>query len=119
MIGTRGPEENRPERSLGWGSRRGRNGEHQRDRRPHGTAEQRLGRLAAVAGAVLLLAASGPGGAAAQQPGEEGDLIVLPARQVLTDLRPGRAYNQPQLAIDPTDERTLVIAGANYNAVSA
>ena len=41
---------------------------------------------------------------------------MLPARQVSTDLRPGRAYNQPQLLIDPTDERTMVIAGANYNA---
>jgi hypothetical protein len=56
-----------------------------------------------------------PGGAVAQQPAP-GTPIVLPARQVSTDLRPGRAYNQPQLTIDPTDERTIVIAGANYNA---
>ncbi|HET7719533.1 MAG TPA: sialidase family protein [Acidimicrobiales bacterium] len=70
-------------------------------------------------------ALTAPGGAVAQQPpaggpsgpvsGKQGP-VVLPARQVSTDLRPGRAYNQPQLAIDPTDERTIVIAGANYNA---
>lgn len=66
-----------------------------------------------VAGAAVVLALSGPGTVAAQQPAGP---VVLPARQVSTDLRPGRAYNQPQLAVDPTDERTLVIAGANYNA---
>ena len=60
-------------------------------------------------------ALTAPSGAGAQQPAPGGP-IVLPARQVSTDLRPGRAYNQPQLAIDPTDERTIVIAGANYNA---
>jgi hypothetical protein len=56
-----------------------------------------------------------PGGAGAQQVAP-GTPIVLPARQVSTDLRPGRAYNQPQLLVDPMDENTLVIAGANYNA---
>jgi hypothetical protein len=55
------------------------------------------------------------GGAGAQQ-AAPGTPIVLPARQVSTDLRPGRAYNQPQLLVDPMDENTLVIAGANYNA---
>jgi hypothetical protein len=41
---------------------------------------------------------------------------VLPAKQVTTDLRPGRAFNQPQLALSPNDKNTFVIAGANYNA---
>jgi hypothetical protein len=68
-----------------------------------------LGLLAMVASLAT------PGGAVAQQ-APAGSPIVLPARQVSTDLRPGRAYNQPQLAVDPTDERTIVIAGANYNA---
>jgi hypothetical protein len=74
-------------------------------------------RLAWLSVPVSLLALSAPlggaPGAGAQQPAGP---IVLPARQVSTDLRPGRAYNQPQLAIDPTDENTMVIAGANYNA---
>lgn len=77
-----------------------------------GSAERDHGRLAGwVAGAAVILALTGSGGAVAR-PGP----IVLPARQVTTDLRPGRAYNQPQLLVDPTDEDTLVIAGANYNA---
>src|SRR5436190_131848 len=42
--------------------------------------------------------------------------VVLPARQVTTDLRPARAYNQPQLTIDPTDRNTIAIVGASYNA---
>ena len=73
-------------------------------------------RLAWLSIPVSLLALSGVQGAGAQQPAGPTGPVVLPARQVSTDLRPGRAYNQPPLAIDPTDERTLVIAGANYNA---
>ena len=40
---------------------------------------------------------------------------VYPSIQVTTSLDPARAYNQPQLMIDPTDPSTLVIAGAEYN----
>lgn len=77
---------------------------------------RRAGRFVLPVGLVALAAAlTAPGGAVAQQP-LTGGPVVLPARQVSTDLRPGRAYNQPQLAVDPTDERTIVIAGANYNA---
>jgi hypothetical protein len=77
---------------------------------------QRRGRFVVPLGLLALGASlATPGGAVAQQ-APAGGPIVLPARQVSTDLRPGRAYNQPQLAVDPTDERTIVIAGANYNA---
>jgi hypothetical protein len=65
--------------------------------------------------AAFFASVGAPGGAGAQQ-AAPGTPIVLPARQVSTDLRPGRAYNQPQLLVDPMDENTLVIAGANYNA---
>ncbi|HEX6539404.1 MAG TPA: sialidase family protein [Candidatus Dormibacteraeota bacterium] len=41
--------------------------------------------------------------------------VVYPSIQVTTSLDPARAYNQPQLMIDPTDPNTLVIAGAQYN----
>lgn len=58
---------------------------------------------------VLLL--TSPGAVIAQV-----EPIVPPARQVTTDLRPGRAYNQPQLTVNPTDESVLAIGGANYNA---
>lgn len=40
---------------------------------------------------------------------------VYPSVQVTTSLDPARAYNQPQLMVDPQDPNTLAIAGANYN----
>ena len=66
-----------------------------------------------AAGAMALAAMAGPHGAVAQ---EEGGRVAVPARQVTVDLRSGRAYNQPQLVISPTDPNVMVIAGANYNA---
>lgn len=42
--------------------------------------------------------------------------VVYPSSQVTTSLDPARAYNQPQLLVDPQDPSTLVIAGAQYNA---
>jgi Neuraminidase (sialidase) len=41
---------------------------------------------------------------------------VFPSEQVTTDDSPGRAYNQPQMLVDPKDPNILVIAGGNYNA---
>lgn len=61
--------------------------------------------------AVLVLLVAGPEAVNAQ-----ADPIVLPAHQVTTDLRPGRAYNQPQLIVNPKDENVFAIVGANYNA---
>ncbi|MGH9277513.1 MAG: hypothetical protein ACRD12_05330 [Acidimicrobiales bacterium] len=66
--------------------------------------------LAFVAGMAGVALAAPPGAVAQEGP------LVLPARQVTTDLRPARAYNQPQLAIHPEDKSTLAIVGANYNA---
>ncbi len=62
-------------------------------------------------GGMLLAALAATDGVTAQ----EGP-TVPPARQVTTDLRFGRAYNQPQLTVNPTDENVIAILGANYNA---
>ncbi|MGH9077637.1 MAG: hypothetical protein ACRDY0_09345 [Acidimicrobiales bacterium] len=43
---------------------------------------------------------------------------VYPSVQVSTDPSPARAYNQPNVLVDPVNPRILVIAGANYNAGS-
>ena len=63
-----------------------------------------LGLIAATATMVpgTAIAASGP--------------VVYPSIQVSTNLDPARAYNQPQLMVDPADPNTLAIAGANYNS---
>jgi hypothetical protein len=58
------------------------------------------------------LTATGSAGAADQL----AEPVVLPAKQVTTDLRPGRAFNQPQLTLSPVEPNTFAIAGANYNA---
>ena len=42
--------------------------------------------------------------------------IVKPSSQVTTDIDPSRAYNQPQMEVDPKDPDVRVIVGANYNA---
>lgn len=42
--------------------------------------------------------------------------VVYPAAQVTTDIDPSRAYNQPQMLVDPKDPDVRVIVGANYNA---
>ena len=36
--------------------------------------------------------------------------VVEPARQVTNDVRPDRLYNSPDVAVDPTDPETVVIA---------
>jgi hypothetical protein len=59
------------------------------------------------------MALAAPPGAGAQAPSGP---VVLPAIQVTTDVRPARAYNQPQLTIHPDDTNVVVIGGANYNA---
>ncbi|HEX3622572.1 MAG TPA: sialidase family protein [Acidimicrobiales bacterium] len=41
---------------------------------------------------------------------------IYPSVQVSTDNAPGRAWNQPQMLVDPQDPNILVIAGANYTA---
>ncbi|HTJ73825.1 MAG TPA: sialidase family protein [Acidimicrobiales bacterium] len=64
--------------------------------------------LAAV-GAALITPAGGAGAASTAAP------QVFPSVQVTTDDGPGRAYNQPQMLIDPKDPNILVIAGGNYN----
>jgi hypothetical protein len=45
-----------------------------------------------------------------------GAPVVGPAVQVTRDIDPSRAYNQPQVAVDPKDPQTIAIIGANYNA---
>jgi len=66
----------------------------------------------AVAIAALVVGALTPGAGAAQSKAPQ----VVPSVQVTTDDRPARAYNQPQMLVDPKDPNILVIAGANYNA---
>jgi Neuraminidase (sialidase) len=71
-------------------------------------------RLVVVGLAAMGLAAvAPPAGAASSTPPQ-----VLPSVQVTTDDAPGRAYNQPQMLVDPKDPNVLVIAGGNYNAGS-
>ncbi|HEX3567626.1 MAG TPA: hypothetical protein VHU17_19850, partial [Acidimicrobiales bacterium] len=41
--------------------------------------------------------------------------VVAPSIQVTTDISPSRAYNQPQMLIDPQNAQILAIAGSNYN----
>ncbi|MBV8529093.1 MAG: exo-alpha-sialidase, partial [Candidatus Dormibacteraeota bacterium] len=62
---------------------------------------------ASVIGAVVAF----PGAA-----GAASGPTVYPSVQVTTNLDPARAYNQPQLMIDPQNPNILAIAGANYNA---
>jgi hypothetical protein len=45
-----------------------------------------------------------------------GPPLVGPAVQVTADIDPSRAYNQPQVVVDPKDPQTIAIVGANYNA---
>src|SRR5438270_392092 len=67
--------------------------------------------LRAVAAAAAALAAvSLPGVAAAAPPA--GPPQLYPSVQVSTDDNPGRAWNQPQMLVDPQDPNILVIAGA-------
>jgi hypothetical protein len=78
----------------------------------HHTRSRRSSRFALVVWILSLPALTAAGDAQAQR----AEPIVLPAKQASTDLRPGRAFNQPQLTISPTEKNTFVIAGANYNA---
>ncbi|MGH7685468.1 MAG: sialidase family protein [Candidatus Dormibacteria bacterium] len=41
---------------------------------------------------------------------------VFPSVQVTTSPSPVRAFNQPQMLVDPKDSNTLVIAGSDYNS---
>lgn len=72
-----------------------------------------MARAAALTVALTLVAASsGVVPVAAATPVKP---IVLPSVQVTTDPNPARAYNQPQLLIDPKNPQILVVAGSNYN----
>ena len=72
----------------------------------------RAARIGATLVAVVPFAAlSAPAGALA----DSGTPTVYPAVQVTASDDPSRAYNQPQLVVDPQDQSTLAIAGANYN----
>ena len=42
--------------------------------------------------------------------------LVSPAQQVTSELDPSRAYNQPNVAVDPKDPLSIAVIGANYNA---
>src|SRR5437879_932742 len=66
----------------------------------------------AVAIAALIVGALTSSAGAAQSTARQAG----PCAQVPTDDRPARAYNQPQMLVDPKDPNILVIAGANYNA---
>ncbi|HJV09422.1 MAG TPA: sialidase family protein [Acidimicrobiales bacterium] len=46
----------------------------------------------------------------------KGPPLVGPAIQVTPEIDPSRAYNQPQVVVDPKDPLTVAIVGANYNA---
>jgi photosystem II stability/assembly factor-like uncharacterized protein len=68
-------------------------------------------RLVAVGLSAMALAVLAPAAGAATSKSPE----VFPSEQVTTDDSPGRAYNQPQMLVDPKDPDVLVIAGGNYN----
>jgi hypothetical protein len=76
-------------------------------------APRRWLRLCAAVALVGVGALTGPSRAVASTP-SKGPL-VLPSVQATTDISPARAYNQPQMLIDPRNANTLVIAGSNYN----
>ena len=76
---------------------------------------ERFGRNAALAGAAtitMVLFPAWPSHGAAPT----GPPLVGPAIQVTADIDPSRAYNQPQVVVDPDDPQTVAIVGANYNA---
>jgi hypothetical protein len=83
-------------------------------KRRHFALSRRSSKLGLALSLVSLPALTASGSAPAG--GQLAEPVVLPAKQVTTDLRPGRAFNQPQLALSPNDKNTFVIAGANYNA---
>jgi len=82
-------------------------------RRRHLSRSRRFTRFGGAVCLLVLPALTATGASAKSQLAEP---VVLPAKQVSTDVRPGRAYNQPQLTLSPVDPNTFVIAGANYNA---
>jgi Neuraminidase (sialidase) len=57
----------------------------------------------------ILVGSSAAGAAPNSRP------VILPSVQVTTDINPARAYNQPQMLMDPQNPQTLVIAGSDYN----
>lgn len=69
--------------------------------------------LAAIAIGLPISATFMASGEARTQP--DDDATPLPPIQVSGDPSPGRAYNQPQMLVNPADSSTLAIVGANYN----
>ena len=80
----------------------------------HPCVRPRGGRnLLAVSTGISLVLATGAPSRGAETTGPP---VVGPAIQVTTELDPARAYNQPQMVVDPKDPNTVAIVGANYNA---
>ncbi|MGH9277230.1 MAG: exo-alpha-sialidase [Acidimicrobiales bacterium] len=61
--------------------------------------------LLVVFGMVAVVGASGPVGAKE----DDGPPTVLPSIQLTTDNNPVRIHNQPQVLVDPTDEKHIVV----------
>jgi hypothetical protein len=76
----------------------------------------RLKARALLSGAGALSILLGTGGTAVRAAPAPAAPVVRPAAQVTTDIDPSRAYNQPQMLVDPKDPDVRVIVGANYNA---
>lgn len=70
-------------------------------------------RVAGAAALAFVAALSGQAGAETKALSRP---TVFPGGQVTTDIDPSRAYNQPQMEVDPNDPDVRVIVGANYNA---
>jgi len=71
-------------------------------------ARRTVGTLGVVVilGWVMSLTAAG-----AKEP--DGPPVVLPASQITTDINPSRIHNQPQVLVDPTDDRRIVVVEAD------
>lgn len=69
-----------------------------------------------MAFACALLVASGVSFPSPATAAQIGPPELFPSVQVTTDNSVARAYNQPQMLVDPKDPNILVIAGGNYNA---
>ena len=76
-----------------------------------------MGRRTRKAAGIAALGVLATAGVAGAQGGKAPPApTVYPASQVTTDIDPSRAYNQPQMLVDPKDPDVRVIVGANYNA---
>lgn len=76
---------------------------------------RRVGSGLLATGIMFALAVT-PAAVAPAAAATSGTPKVYPAVQVSTDPSPARAYNQPNMLMDPVNPNILVIAGANYNA---